>query len=587
MLTLFVSIVVSCTGNSAVDPRLADIENYVLEAPNDALSHLERIDYNSLSFADQQYYDLLKVKATDKAYIKHKSDNVILRVINYYSTHDSNNLYQEALYLGGRVYCDLGDYPTALHYFQDALNCLPQNEASLNIKANLLSQTGRLLVELGLYDEAIPYIKESIDIGILKQDTINIVYDLQLLGGTYLRAREFRLAENCFNESLKLSHGLPVSFMAKSKMYLAVVKYETGQIDSALNLIRNTEKQVKPIARNSALAHASKIYLEKNILDTAYLFANQLIHSTDSTLMEVGYHVLLSPKLRPFIPLDSINQYIYDYRQLLENYYDSNKSQLVINQQNFYNYQAHERARRNAEIFSSKLIRIIICSFLIILILAVIVLYYKNRSKKNLIDLHIALDNLSKIKSNLESYKGSKIVDTGNIILEKSNIIPNNDIQSNEDTSQKLLAISLHSLNESKELRERLRNELLDLYRSNPKVSLSQIIVDSSAFKNLQTHIRENKVISDEDTLWDELEEAIIQSSPNFINNLQLLTQSRLTSIDLHTALLIKCQVNPTSMSILLSRSKGAIVSRRESLCFKIFDKKLGTQVIDGIIRLL
>ena len=74
---------------------------------------------------------------------------------------------------------------------------------------------------------------------------------------------------------------------------------------------------------------------------------------------------------------------------------------------------------------------------------------------------------------------------------------------------------------------------------------------------------------------------------PDFKANLRLLTQSRLTSLDLHTALLIKCHFTPTQMSVLLGRSKGTIVSRRETLSLKIFDEKIGTKVIDGIIRLL
>lgn len=586
IVLVFLVVLFGCSEHRQ-DPRLEGIEDYVLESPNDALLYLDSIDYNTLSFADQQYYDLLKVKATDKAYIKHKSDSTILRVIKYYSTHDSNNLYSEALYLGGRVYCDLGDYPTALQYFHKALNSLPESNIDLNKKANLLSQTGRLLTELSLYKEAIPYIRESIKIGKTLNDTVNIVYDLQLLGGTYLRAKEYRLAEECFNTALRLSLHLPVSFTAKSKMYLAAVKYETGQLDSALNLIRNTEKQVKSVARNSALAYSSKIYLHKNILDSAYIYAYDLIHSHDSTHMEVGYQVMLSPELRPIISSDSINQYISDYRQLLESYYDSNKSQLTINQQNFYNYQIHERARRRAEIFNSKLTRVLICSFFVILILAVIVLYYKNRSKKNLIELHIALDNLRKIKSNIEPSQSSHIIYSDDSIPDKSEIAVLIEPHVDNDQSQNLLATSQNSLKESTELRERLRNELLNLYKSNPKVSLSQTIVDSSAFNELQNRIKDNQVLSYEDPLWDELEETVIKASPNFKKNLQLLTQSRLTSIDLHTALLIKCQINPTSMTILLSKSKGAIVSRRESLCFKIFDKKLGTRVIDGIIRLL
>lgn len=110
----------------------------------------------------------------------------------------------------------MGDYPTSLQYFQNALSCLPKNNTDLDCKANILSQTGRLLTEISLYEEAIPYIKESIKIGETLKDTVNIVYDLQLLGGTYLRAREYTLSEECFKKAIRLSHNLPVSFTAKS-----------------------------------------------------------------------------------------------------------------------------------------------------------------------------------------------------------------------------------------------------------------------------------------------------------------------------------------------------------------------------------
>ncbi len=587
VLLICISILIGCSEHKQ-NTELLKICQEVSDSPNYALECLDSINYDILSFADQQYYDFIKVKASDKAYIRHTSDSIILRVIKYYSSHDINNIYQEALYLGGRVYCDLGDYPTALQYFQSALNVDSQKHKDLDLRATLLSQTGRLLTELSLYEEAIPYIKESIEIGEALKDTVNVVYDLQLLGGTYLRAKEYRNAEDCFNKALALSDNLPISFSAKSRMYLAEVKFEIGQYDAALNYIRNTEKQVNPLARNSALSYASIIYLQQNMLDSAYNYAYELIHSSDSTNMIIGYDVLLSPELRSKIPVDTINEYISDYRNILESYYDSNASQLVINQQNFYNYQTHERARRNAEVFSFKLFRMLLCSLLIILILAVIILYYKNRSKKNLIDLHIALDNLSRIKSNIISSKQeSKVESSENSFIDSSKFNLNLDTQSKSDQSQELLISSKDLLNESKELRERLRNELLDLYKSNPRVNLSHIIVDSSGFNHLQSRIKENNVISYDDKLWDELEEAVLKASPNFKKNLQLLTQSRLTSIDLHTALLIKCQVSPTSMSMLLSRSKGAIVSRRESLCLKVFDKKLGTQVIDGIIRLL
>lgn len=65
------------------------------------------------------------------------------------------------------------------------------------------------------------------------------------------------------------------------------------------------------------------------------------------------------------------------------------------------------------------------------------------------------------------------------------------------------------------------------------------------------------------------------------------MANGKLTNNDYHTALLIKCGVAPTQMAGIFCLTKGAIVSRRESLCTKFFGENLGTKVIDDIIRLL
>jgi len=82
----------------------------------------DSIDRSSLGEADRNLRDLLAIKAADKAYVKHTADSTILRVVDYYDRHQSTVRYPEALYYAGRVYSDLGDYPTALKYFQDALD---------------------------------------------------------------------------------------------------------------------------------------------------------------------------------------------------------------------------------------------------------------------------------------------------------------------------------------------------------------------------------------------------------------------------------------------------------------------------------
>lgn len=554
-------LMVGCS-ETGQDSRLKEIAEIVSDSPQDALLRLDSIDCESLSEADRHYYDFLTIKAKDKAYIQHTSDSLILDVISYYENISPSPLYAEALYYGGRVYRDMGDAPTALQYFHKALDNIPQDSRSLNLKARTLSQIGRLLQSISLYDEAIPYIEKSLKICELNKDTTNIVYELQLLGGTYLRAKKYRLAEHYFNKAIELSSNLPISFNAKSKMYLADVKYQVGQLDSALTLIRNTPDLVKPIARNRALATASDIYLAKGLLDSAYIYAHELINSPDSDNKVIGYQNLLLPELQKFIPLDTIYQYIDEYRGLLENYYDSNESQLAMNQHNFYNYQLHEREKQSAQKEKEKFLKWLYIISIVVVVLVITILALNIGRKKQQLRLHEALDNISKLKASLN----------------------NNNSTNNSDSGSK--EIAKETTTES--LRNRLRDDLLSIYNKDKKQGeIPSAILRSEAYQELQSYVAGGKVITLDSLLWEQMEAAVMDCSPNFKYNLQLLTGGNLSSQDYRLALLIKCGITPTQMISLLGRTKGTVSYRREALCYKVFDQKLGSKVIDGIIRLL
>ena len=562
LIGLAICLLMSGCSKTEHDARLKEIAEIVSDSPQEALLRLDSIDCQTLSESDRHYYDLLTIKAKDKAYIQHTSDSLILDVISYYENNPQSSLYAEALYYGGRVYSDIGDAPTALQYFHKALDNIPEGSQSLNLKARVLSQTGGLLQDISLYDEAIPYIEKSLKICELNKDTTNIVYELQLLGGTYLRARKYRLAEYYFNRAIEMSSNLPISFKAKSKMYLADVKYQVGQLDSALILIRNTPDLVNPIARNRALSTASDIYLAKGLLDSAYIYAHELINSPDSNNKVIGYQNLLLPELQKFIPLDTIYQYIDEYRGLLENYYDSNESQLAMNQHNFYNYQLHEREKQSAQQEKDKFLGWLYIISIVAVILVITVLALNINRKKQQLRLHEALDNVSELKSSL-----------------------NNNSSADSSESQPK-DIAKETTTES--LRNRLRSELLGIYNKDKRqVEIPSAILKSEAYKELQSYVASGKIIPLDSQLWEQVESAVIESSPNFKYNLQLLTGGNLSSQDYRMALLIKCGITPTQMIFLLGRTKGTVSYRREALCYKVFDQKLGSKVIDGIIRLL
>ncbi|OUP07161.1 amino acid ABC transporter permease, partial [Mediterranea sp. An20] len=89
----------------------------------------------------RMYYQLLCVKARDKAYLPHTSDSLVLEVLRYYEDKQDLCHLPEAYYYAGRVASDLGDAPQALDYFQQALDAMPEGEMT-DLRSRTISQMG-------------------------------------------------------------------------------------------------------------------------------------------------------------------------------------------------------------------------------------------------------------------------------------------------------------------------------------------------------------------------------------------------------------------------------------------------------------
>ena len=167
------------------DTRLTRIAAIVSDHPERALQDLDSINPDGLSESDRHFHDFLTIKARDKASVPNASDSLILDVIDYYSAYQSDPIYPEALYYGGRVYYELGDYPSALQYFQQALDNPGQAPDTTDLRNRLNSQIGWLLQRLRLYKKAIPYFSQMLSQKMADHDSIGIVYAQQGLGSIY------------------------------------------------------------------------------------------------------------------------------------------------------------------------------------------------------------------------------------------------------------------------------------------------------------------------------------------------------------------------------------------------------------------
>lgn len=489
---------------AASDPRIGRAERLAEDFPREALAALDSIDPGSLDGYDRYLHDFLSVKASDKAYITHTSDSLILRVIGYTDSHNVGKTQRaEALYYGGRVYSDLGDFPQALKYYQAAIDLLPATDTpSLRLRGNLLSQTGRLLNSLRIYEDAIAYVTEALRIDSVLNDSLNIPYDILLLGGINLRAQKLDEAKEWFS---KVTEG---ECSDRARMYLAETENRSGNIARALELIRPLPGRMDSLAENNALAYAATIYLKAGIPDTALIYALRLARSPFNHNREAAYQLLLSEELVSHIDPDSLTLYVRDYRRLLEKKFDDNDNLLALNQQAFYNYELHDRRRLQAERRRAQSMVWLIGVVCALSLTIGVALWLKVRNQRTRLLLREALDTIGRLST----------VSPAAAPMPDEPAVP------------------------TEQLRDRLRQQLINLYESSSdQTEVSPAIISSEGYAKLQRSISLGRNIENDHNLWAEIEKGVKASSPEFESNLRLLTLGRLTTNEYHTALLIKC----------------------------------------------
>lgn len=558
----------SCT-STETDPRLTVVAELAPESPKEALDSLNHIDYSLLSENDRQYYDFLLIKSRDKAFITHTSDSLILRVIENEENNKDRGRYAEALYYGGRVYHDLGDLPTALNYYQKALDNISEDERDDHFRAPLFSQTSGLLDKLRLYDQALSCAEETLKLNTANNDSVNMMYSYDLLGYISIHAKKYDAAEKYINSAKDLARKISPLDTLGYNVDLGSIKMYNNDVDSALYFLRPALARPEYCRKDVVLSYAALIYKKAHIPDSALIFAKRLIEGKDFQNRRVGYHVLFSKELKEYINPDSLVDYTYDYWDEMEAYLSKNGNQQALIQNSFYNYQVHERQRAKAEDANQKLQLWISGILLVVFLLITLVLYLKNRNKSQLLQLHEAIANVNLLRQEL-----------------------NKSVEKNVDTLSETTPFSIpkdpSSLN-VQDLRMHLKEELLSICHTveNQSHAVASTILESGVYEKISDYIAKDRIIPEDSPLWGELEDVVLKSSPEFKHRLQILMGGKMKPSDFHLALLSKCGISSTNISTLIGRAKSTIVYRKDSLSFKIFGEKMGPGVIDDIIHLL
>lgn len=123
LLSTILLVPVSCNRHGNVWDKLTAAEQLMEDKPDSALVLLSQYESEKAHWcrADRMYYELVRLKAENKAGITFVSDSAVKEVVKYYDLYGTSNEKMLARYLLGRALSDLGEAPEALQAFYDGI----------------------------------------------------------------------------------------------------------------------------------------------------------------------------------------------------------------------------------------------------------------------------------------------------------------------------------------------------------------------------------------------------------------------------------------------------------------------------------
>lgn len=559
LFLIILPLLAGCGGRDADRAELERIDSLASHRqPRRALELLDSIDSQSLSESNRNLYELLRIKARDKDYQQHRSNETILRLVAYYRDHQSEGRYPEALYYAGRVHSDLGDYPSALKFFYQSLDQLNQDEGNLQLKCNVNSQIGIHLRNMRLYDEAIPYFKSIDELWKIQNDTIAIIYNEEAIGWCFLKKKNLNEAEKYFNHAYNLAQALNHdSLIALLQMSLADVELNRNNIPKALNLIRTVPDRIFKEDYDVAIGYAADIYNQAGLKDSAYYYANKL-KDIEGDSQKLGYQILLkylSEKIEP----DSIVPYIKKYASIMEGYVNKNCDEAALLQHTLYNYSVLERERDKSN-KRNALLHWAIAGLIFLLLGFLDCIYF------------LFVDN-RKWKGNALTLKRK------NDKLKKALYAP---IEGNTNENKEALSSSLE---EARAQLIQLISDSINNYSKEPEKERK--IRGSEVYGVITDLLKNNNGIPNDSPIWMNLEQMVLSVYPEFKNRFTLLTLGDEKVNEYRLALLTKCGFGPTDISKLMHVTPQTISYRKKIFCKELFSDQIDIADFQNAIGLI
>ena len=538
--------------------QLQQIDSIAEVNADSAVAMIKTINRDTLSSNDNKYYyDLLKIRTNDKAYIAHTSDSAMLSVINYFENHDFNNLLPVAYYYGGRVYSDLGDAPQALEYFHKAIDC---PNITSNTMAVAYAQIAGIYHSQKVYDLAIPAYKKAIELNNNNNNITNSLYNTLNLANIYiLQTRTdsaFILHNFVLNNAKELTNS---SLILSSNIQLANIHLLNNNYTSAHKILKSIKTSSFKEDSTAISNSFAQLYYKLNNIDSTLFYCNKLIKSKNLNIQLEGYNILANLHIKNKNIDDAYNAMIMSTK-LSDTIRKLQTPQEIRQLSSLYNYQIRERENNNLKKDAHEneiKIFFLICLIVIIIVIALSTIYIA-RKRKRIINLKL---------QNVE------------LLLKQSNNLSETTIAQNKEKIS-LLESQINSINnENQSLIQELKiqKKLLELNNEKAIIYKSQkdnaiLIFNNDTFvKEIHSRLKNTpkgkNILSEKE--WNTLIDKIIFLFPAFIDTLQNLP-FKISNYEFRVSILIKTKFAPREIARLTNHSESSVSLTRARLYKKL-----------------
>ena len=379
IIILSILLLSACNNHEQVQFEKLQLIDSIAEVYADSsVTMLKEINRDSLSGDNNKYYyDLLKIRTNDKAYIAHTSDSAILSVINYFENNDFNNLLPVAYYYGGRVYSDLGDAPQALEYFHKAIDC---PNITSNTMAVAYAQIAGIYHSQKVYDLAIPAYKKAIE---LNNNITNSLYNTLNLANIYILQNRtdsaFILHNFVLNNAKELTNS---SLILSSNIQLANIHLLNNNYTSAHKILKSIKTSSFKEDSTAISNSFAQLYYKLNNIDSTLFYCNKLIKSKNLNIQLEGYNILANLHIKNKNIDDAYNAMIMSTK-LSDTIRKLQTPQEIRQLSSIYNYQIRERENNKLkqEAQEHRLYLYITISGICILVLLLFIFHQQSRQK--------------------------------------------------------------------------------------------------------------------------------------------------------------------------------------------------------------